>query len=372
MIELLDNILSWGTLFNALTLGAIYALIAVGYTMVYGIIQLINFAHGEVFMLGTYAGLLLVAQANVPLAGAVLLAMALCAVLGAVIDFTAYLPLRRVHPLADGISIVGLVGVGVLTIAYFEAVNHSLGGLALALAALVGVVPLALFAAAVLGLVGRLGRPKATVTSDRLSALITAIGISLTLQTCARLLFGADFEHFPDRALPAFLDMTVLEAGGAALKGKEVVTWGAALVLMGGLNYMVARTKIGKAMRACAQDKATASLMGINVNYVIAITFMVGSALAAVAGILYAIKVGGNIYFRMGYTPGVIAFAAAVLGGIGSIRGAVAGGFLIGITQAIGQVIKAEYDFAFAFGLMILVILFRPWGLFGRAQAARA
>jgi branched-chain amino acid transport system permease protein len=112
--------------------------------------------------------------------------------------------------------------------------------------------------------------------------------------------------------------------------------------------------------------------MGVNVNYVIGVTFVIGSALAAVAGILYAIKVGGNISPRMGYYPGVIAFAAAVLGGIGQIRGAVAGGFLIGLTQALGGRLAPAYDFAFAFGLMILVILFRPWGLFGKAEAKRA
>ncbi len=372
MIEVLDGIFSWGTLFNALTLGAIYALIAVGYTMVYGIIQLINFAHGEVFMLGTYAGLLLVANTNMPLAVAIVLAMVLCAVLGSIIDFTAYLPLRRNHPLADRLSIVGLIAMGILTIAYFEVTRRSLGGASLALAAALGLIPLGLFTAAILGLLGKLGRPRANVTSDRLSALITAIGMSLTLQTVAQLVWGADYRHFPGAVLPAFLSSDVITLGSATLKGKELVTWLAAVVLMVGLNFLVARTKIGRAMRACAQDKETASLMGVNVNYVIVVTFMIGSALAAVAGILYAIKVGGNIYFRMGYYPGVIAFAAAVLGGIGSIRGAVAGGFIIGITQAVGQVVDARYDFVFAFGLMILVILFRPWGLFGKAGAARA
>ena len=140
-----------------------------------------------------------------------------------------------------------------------------------------------------------------------------------------------------------------------------------------GLTYLVNHTKIGKAMRACALDQKTAALMGVNVNWVIAVTFMIGSALAAVAGILFAIKIGGNISFRMGYYPGVIAFAAAVLGGIGSIRGAVVGGMIIGATQAVVQVTPyAAYDFAFAFGLMILVILVRPWGIYGKPGASRA
>ena len=154
--------------------------------------------------------------------------------------------------------------------------------------------------------------------------------------------------------------------------GKELVIWIAASVLMAGLGFLVARTRMGRAMRACALDKQTAALMGVNVNVVIGFTFMIGSAMAAVAGVLYAIKVGGNISPRMGYYPGVIAFAAAVLGGIGSIRGAVAGGLIIGFTQAVGSVVASAYDFAFAFGLMVLVIMFRPWGIFGKAEAKRA
>ncbi len=159
---------------------------------------------------------------------------------------------------------------------------------------------------------------------------------------------------------------------GSTLQGKEFIIWIVTAILMVGLNFLVNRTKIGKAMRACAQDQRTAALMGVNVNYVISVTFMIGSALAAVAGILFAIKVGGNISFRMGYYPGVIAFAAAVLGGIGSIRGAVVGGLIIGATQAVGDVVYDGYGFAFAFGLMTLVILFRPWGIFGRPEASRA
>ncbi|MHC4831083.1 MAG: branched-chain amino acid ABC transporter permease, partial [Planctomycetota bacterium] len=218
------------------------------------------------------------------------------------------------------------------------------------------------------------------------------------LQTVAQLLWTADYRFFPAESLPAFLNQTMFTWGEASLLGKEMVIWIAMVVLMVGLGGLVAFSKIGKAMRACAIDKETAALMGVNVNYVIGVTFMIGSAMAAVAGILFAVKVGGNISPRMGYYPGVIAFAAAVLGGIGSIRGAVAGGLLIGLTQAaapkvfsvilhkldavspfmhkLGAASLASrmpaYDFAFAFGLMILVILFRPWGLFGRAGAKRA
>lgn len=370
----------WGPLFNALTLGAVYALIAVGYTMVYGIIQLINFAHGEIFMIGTFAGLLLFANLHVPLALAIVLAMVLCLMLGVIIDFSAYLPLRRKHPLADSVSLIGLGLICVLAIAYFLALRGQDAGEASAvvtgLAVLLGAIPLALFALAIMGLYGKLGRPKASVSSDRLSALITAIGMSILLQTIAQLVWGADYRNFPQfepGTLAAVLDTDMLSMGTATLKGKELVIWVVTAVLMVGLTYLVGHTKIGKAMRACALDQKTAALMGVNVNWVIAVTFMIGSALAAVAGILFAIKIGGNISFRMGYYPGVIAFAAAVLGGIGSIRGAVVGGMIIGATQAVVQVTSyAAYDFAFAFGLMIIVILVRPWGIYGKPGASRA
>jgi branched-chain amino acid transport system permease protein len=379
LLDVLYRVFTWSTLFNALTLGAVYALIAVGYTMVYGIIQLINFAHGEVFMIGTFVGLLLFAQLSVPLGLAILVAMLVCLMLGVVIDFTAYIPLRRSHPMADTISIVALGLFCSLAIGYFlvgraEEGSGESSALALFLGILLMAIPIGLFALAIMGLYGKLGRPRASVTSDRLSALITAIGMSLSLQTIAQLVWGADYHAFqfadgdPSKAI---LDWT-LALGGASIQGKELIIWVVTAVLMVGLNYLVAHTRIGKAMRACALDQKTAALMGVNVNWVIAITFMIGSALAAVAGILFAIKVGGNISFRMGYYPGVIAFAAAVLGGIGSIRGAVVGGLIIGATQAVAQVKWAEYDFAFAFGLMIIVILFRPWGIFGKPGGARA
>lgn len=371
-----SDIFTFEVFFNALTLGALYALIAVGYTMVYGIIKLINFAHGEIFMMGTFLGLLLMTNASMPLALAMLAAMAACVILGVVIDFSAYLPLRRQHPLADNVSLIGLGLISVLTLSYFFGVRSDVGAGGMAvIGILLGAVPLAVFVIAILGLLGRLGRPKGTVQSDRLSALITAIGMSLALQTIAQLVFGADPRPIPDEVLPSFMVGDGAKAfvlGGTQVTFKEIIIWVSAVGMMVGLEYIVQYTRIGKAMRACALDKDTASLMGVNVNYVIAVTFMIGSAMAAVAGLLYAIKVGGNVYFRMGYYPGVIAFAAAVLGGIGNIRGAMLGGLLIGLTEAIGVAIAPEYKFAFAFGLMIAVILFRPWGLLGKAGAKRA
>ncbi|MGE0713008.1 MAG: branched-chain amino acid ABC transporter permease [Planctomycetota bacterium] len=375
MIDLLD----WSVLFNAISLGAIYALIAVGYTMVYGIIKLINFAHGEIFMVGTYVAFLLVSGLHLPLGVAMGAGMLACVVLGVVIDFSAYLPLRRRHPLADGLSSAGLGLIALLSLAYFvlkpEGQDTPPGVRFVGF--LVVLVPLALFTLAMLGLRGKLGRPKAVVKADRLSALITAIGISLTIQTVAQLTWGPNYHAFPTESLPGFFQREVLTLTGAGgritrVLGKDVVIWFTTLALMFGLTYLVGSTRIGKAMRACAQDQRTASLMGVSVDWVISVTFMIGSSLAAVAGVLYAVKVGGQINFRMGYYPGVIAFAAAVLGGIGSIKGAVVGGFVIGATQALGQTVASEYDLAFAFGLMILVILFRPWGIFGKAEGEKA
>lgn len=371
----LADVLSWSVVVDAVTLGALYALIAVGYTMVYGIIQLINFAHGEVFMFGTYVALLVALHLGVPLLGAIVISMTVCAMLGLVLDFTAYLPLRRKQRGPDRVSLFLLVVIGLLAIYYFQLTTGRTAPDANALLmaqVLLTALPAVLFVMALLGLAGKLGRPQGSVHSDRLCALITAIGMSLSLQTLAQLIWTADYRLFRDDLLPAFLGQTVFELGSARVMGKELVIWIAATVLMAGLGFLVARTRMGRAMRACALDKQTAALMGVNVNVVIGFTFMIGSAMAAVAGVLYAIKVGGNISPRMGYYPGVIAFAAAVLGGIGSIRGAVAGGLIIGFTQAVGSVVASAYDFAFAFGLMVLVIMFRPWGIFGKAEAKRA
>ncbi|MHC5038323.1 MAG: branched-chain amino acid ABC transporter permease [Planctomycetota bacterium] len=362
----------FGCLVNGVTLGAIYALIAVGYTMVYGIIKLINFAHGEVFMFGTFIGLILVNTHGFNLGFAILLAMVGCVVIGGLLDWTAYLPLRRNKLLPDILSTVGLIALAVVTLLFFitwqkQAMDTVLGKICLAL---LFIIPVGLFAIAVLETLGVLGPPRRMFESDRLSALITAIGMSLTMQTLAMLIWGPDYHAFSGERLPEFLQDRVL---GLPILFKEVLVWVAALVLMVTLHILVTYTKAGKAMRACSQDKKTAMLMGINVNRIIILTFMTGSAMAAVAGILYAIKAGGNISFRMGYYPGVIAFAAAVLGGIGNIKGAMIGGALLGLTQGLcSGYISSAYDFAFAFGAMVLMILVRPWGLLGKPGAARA
>ena len=297
-------------LINGLVLGGIYALIAVGYTMVYGIIQLINFAHGEIYMFGAYIALMFIVV-GVPFWIAVPLSMLLCAVLGMFIDFVAYKPLRN---------------------------------------------------------------------APRLSALITAIGISLALQNLARMIWSARPRQFPSESLPSFFLSGVTQTGevinaiplpgGGILPFRDVFILLLAVVLMVVLNMLIYFTKIGKAMRACAQNQVASNLMGIKTNQVIAVTFAIGSALGAVAGIMVGLS--EVVTPTMGYYKGVAAFAAAVLGGIGSISGAIFGGIVIGIAEVFGADIHSGYRIAFAYIIMILVILIRPSGLFGKSTSTRA
>lgn len=289
---------------NGLVLGGIYALIAVGYTMVYGIIQLINFAHGEIFMLGAYFAFTLIFYLNVPFWIALPISMILCAAIGMLIDYIAYRPLRN---------------------------------------------------------------------ASRLSALITAIGMSLGLQNLAQLIWKADQRSIPNASLPDFFLSTnaISLPGGAALPYRDLFIILLALVLMIALNRLIHLTKVGKAMRACAQNKVAANLMGIKTNQVIAVTFAIGSALGAVAGVMVGLR--EVIEPMMGYYKGVAAFAAAVLGGIGNITGAMLGGILIGLAEALGAgYINSSYRIAIAYIIMIIVILIRPSGLLGKSTENRA
>lgn len=289
---------------NGLVLGGIYALIAVGYTMVYGIIQLINFAHGEIFMFGAYFAFALVTFLNVPFWIALPMSMILCAVMGMLIDVIAYRPLRN---------------------------------------------------------------------ASRLSALITAIGMSIGLQNLAQLIWKADQRTIKSELLPTFFlsENSISIPGGAALPYRDLFIIVLALVLMIALNRLIHLTKIGKAMRACAQNKVAANLMGIKTNRVIAVTFAIGSALGAVAGVMVGLR--EVIEPMMGYYKGVAAFAAAVLGGIGNITGAMLGGILIGLAEALGAgYINSSYRVAIAYIIMIIVILIRPSGLFGKSTRDRS
>jgi len=309
MIEFLQQLI------NGLSLGAIYALIALGYTMVYGVLRFINFAHGDVFMIGAFAGLYLAPLIMKPFGGGpswpgaflvLLAAMAICAILGIVIEKLAYRPLRN--------------------------------------------------------------RPRLTV-------LITAIGVSLFLENFGQYAFGVDPQSFPDLigdhaiAIPAsfgpLADLTIMVS--------QVLVFAVTLFLLIALRLIVTKTKLGTAMRALSVNPVATSLMGVNNDVVISFTFGLGSALAGAAGILISIQ-QPSIDPLMGLQPGIKAFVAAVLGGIGNIPGAALGGVLLGVieTLVVGYSdvlhIPSGYRDAVAFFLLILILLFRPAGLLGRVE----
>jgi branched-chain amino acid transport system permease protein len=300
-------------LINGLILGSLYALVALGYTMVYGILELINFAHGEIVMLGslvavTMLGLLAGFGVPVPLAllGALGTAMVVCVATGVLVERIAYRPLR---------------------------------------------------------------------TAPRLAPLITAIGVSIVLQNLAMIIWGRQYLSFPP-----VLDPEIYEFGGATVSNVQLLIVVVAAVTMGGLLVLVHRTRLGRAMRATAQNREVAGLMGVDVNRVIAATFAVGSALAAVAGLLIAAYYG-IAHYAMGFMLGLKAFSAAVLGGIGNIPGALLGGLLLGIIESLGAgyigdltggFLGSHYQDIFAFFILILVLIFRPSGLLGERVADRA
>ncbi|HHT74199.1 MAG TPA: branched-chain amino acid ABC transporter permease [Firmicutes bacterium] len=279
-------------LINGLALGSVYALIALGYTMVYGIIKLINFAHGDIYMLGAYFGFYAITVLKLSLVPAVLTSMAGAALVGVLLERIAYRPLRN---------------------------------------------------------------------SPRIAVLITAIGASLLLQSTAQLVFGASFKPFP-QAIP----FRRIQLGPVFITNRQLLIFGVAVLLMVILHIIVHYTKLGKAMRAVSMDKEAALLMGINVDRIISATFAMGSALAAAAGILV-----GMYYNRidpyMGMMPGLKAFVAAVLGGIGIVPGAVVGGLLMGVAENVVVTIgSSTLRDAVAFAILIVVLLFRPNGLLGK------
>jgi len=291
----------WQQLFNGVFLGAIYALIALGYTMVYGVLRFINFAHGDVYMVGAFVAYF-AAGALLPWLGVgwlaflllLVLAMAVCAVLGMAIEWTVYRPLRH--------------------------------------------------------------RPRLTV-------LITAIGVSLLLQYGGQAWWGAD-----PKAFPALLPKKAFQVGGVFITSHQCLVLVVTVLLMIALTLFVHRTRMGKAMRAVSYNPAAASLMGINNNAVISLTFAIGSALAAAAGVLYAMNYP-TINPLMGMLPGLKAFVAAVLGGIGNIPGAALGGLIIGVVEAFvgGSATLSPFRDGVAFALLILILIFRPGGLLGKA-----
>lgn len=280
-------------LMNGLSLGAIYALIALGYTMVYGILQLINFAHGEVFMLGAFISFYLIGSFGVSPLLAIVISMVLCAGIGILIEKIAYKPLRN---------------------------------------------------------------------ASRISALLTALGVSMLLQNVGIKVFGGDPKSFPVIVQKAEL----FTIGNVTVFNHDVIIISVSVFLMIGLEIIVKYTKVGKAMRAVAFDKDAAKLMGIDSNKIISYTFAIGSALAAAAGVLYAMKVS-TIEPLMGSMPGIKAFVAAVLGGIGSIPGAVIGGLIMGISEMlVSGYISSTYRDAIAFGILILILIVKPAGILGK------
>ncbi|MBT9301116.1 MULTISPECIES: branched-chain amino acid ABC transporter permease [Pseudomonas] len=308
-------------LLNGLLSGSLYALVALGYTMVYGILRIINFAHGDVLMIGALVGLsvIRVLQAAFPdmppvllLLVAAMIAMAFCAVLAVVIERVAYRRLRN---------------------------------------------------------------------APRLAPLISGIGVSLLLQTVAMLVWTRNPQMFPQLLPLAPIEVLAGDATHAAVTNATALTTiGVALSLMVGLLLLVERTRFGRAMRAVAENPQVASLMGINPNRIIVMTFAIGGALAALAGIMMASNYG-SAHFYMGFLPGIKAFTAAVLGGIGNLKGAMLGGLLLGLIEALGTgylgaatngVFGSNYQDVFAFIVLIAVLVFRPQGLLGERLATRA
>jgi branched-chain amino acid transport system permease protein len=283
---------------NGVTLGGVYALIALGYTMVYGIIQLINFAHGEFFAAGGYMGVILISfmaaqgyPVYVTLGASLLLTMLYCAMLAMAVEKVAYKPLRY---------------------------------------------------------------------SSRLSVLLAALGMSIFLQNGLMLTQGVY-----DKPYPSEIVSGGFEIGGIVISYMQIFIVGLTAVLLLALNALVFRTRIGKAMRATAQDKIMASLTGIDANRIISITFAVGAGLAAAAGIMVGFYYG-SVNYTMGFVPGIKAFAAAVLGGIGNITGAMIGGFIIGMVEIFAAgYISSEYKDVFAFIILIAVLYFMPTGIMG-------
>jgi branched-chain amino acid transport system permease protein len=291
---------------NGLAVGGIYALIALGYTMVYGVLRLINFAHGDLFTLGAYLGLTLLTSFGLadrvgPFAAVLLLTlmvMGLVALVGMLLERTAYRPLRQ---------------------------------------------------------------------SPRLSAVVSALGASIFLQNTIMLVYGARLHVYPQDILPR----TTVDLFGLYVPLMRIVILAASLLLMGGLYLFIQKTRIGTAIRAAAIDQGAARLMGIDVDRVIMLVFLLGPALGGAAGLMVGVYYG-QINFTMGWSYGLKAFTAAILGGIGNIPGAMVGGLLLGVIEALGAAyISIAWKDAIAFCVLILILIVRPTGLLGERVAEK-
>jgi len=288
MISFLSHLL------NGISLGSVYAIIALGYSMVYGIAKMLNFAHGDVIMIGAYISFCATQYWGMPPVMSVVVAMVVCTVLGVIIERLAYKPLRQASSLA---------------------------------------------------------------------VLITAIGMSYLLQNVAQLIWGANPKSFPSVVNIPGLS---LFQGQLLVSGETILTVLANVIIMITLTIFTSRTKMGRAMRAVSEDKGAAELMGINVNATISLTFAIGSALAAIAGVLLC-SAYPALMPTTGSMPGIKAFTAAVFGGIGSIPGALIGGVLLGVIEILGKAyVSTELGDAFVFAVLIVVLLVKPTGLLGK------
>lgn len=287
------NFLSY--LINGISLGSVYAIIALGYTMVYGIAKMLNFAHGDIIMVGGYVVFTAMNSGGMPVIPAIILSMIFCTILGVIIEGIAYRPLRN--------------------------------------------------------------------AASSLAVLITAIGVSYFLQNAALLIFGANMKSFTSVVtIPAIK----LADGGLTITGEVMVTVAACIVIMAGLMLFVNFSKPGRAMLAVSEDKGTAQLMGVNVNATITLTFAIGAGLAAVAGVLLC-SAYPSLTPTTGAMPGIKAFVAAVFGGIGSIPGAMLGGILLGVIENLSKAyISSQVADAIVFSVLIIVLIVKPTGIFGK------
>ena len=283
------NQLNW--IINGIRMGSIYALIALGYNMVYGIISLINFAHGDIIMVGAYMVWLVLTMLGAPIWVSLLAAMVVCGVLGMIIEQLAYKPL---------------------------------------------------------------------LSAPRISMLITALGVSIFLQNLFMLIFGSERQ-----AVPVKMNVAPLHIGAVQIDFSIVLTVAVSVVTMAALTFLVKRSKMGKAMRAVSEDQGAARLMGVNINSTIVFTFAIGSALAGL-GAFFLTLASPQIQPFMGSMPGLKAFVAAVLGGIGSIPGAMLGGFILGIIESIAKGVASQWTDAVVFAVLIVVLLVKPAGLLGK------
>lgn len=294
-MSLINNLVE--QLINGLRTGSIYALIALGYTMVYGIAKMINFAHGDIIMVGAYALCVFAALLGLPVPVCILLTIIVCAVLGITVERIAYKPLRNAPSLA---------------------------------------------------------------------VLITAIGVSYFLQNVALIIFKATPIPFG-----SVIKVPSIKIGGIHISGITIVTLIVTVIAMAILTWFINKTRAGSAMRAVSEDKGAAALMGINVNKTISMTFAIGSALAAVAGILFICQYE-SLSPTLGALPGIKAFVAAVLGGIGSIPGAMLGGIVLGVIESMSKAyISTQLADAIVFGVLVVVLLVKPSGLLGKMKAEK-